>query len=175
MAGSPWKDLIAAVEAFISKRIDFCAKGGVPAKDLVTIINHNSNPEVMCSGLAITANPESKTRFRSGGNDFSACLKKCIELIAQIDFTYFTPVLLFMSDGGCDNGEKEVVELHIRFPTLKVFTIGFGGGCDKNKLANMANLAGGEYHFGTDGAELKKAFETISTKISTTKFAMKKS
>jgi len=66
-----------------------------------------------------------------------------------------------MSDGGCGNGEAEMQQLPTLFKTLKTFTIGFSAGCDRKKLENMAKLANGEFHFGTDGAQLKNAFETI--------------
>eukprot|EP01126_Amoeba_proteus_P066083 TRINITY_DN9500_c0_g1_i1.p1 TRINITY_DN9500_c0_g1~~TRINITY_DN9500_c0_g1_i1.p1 ORF type:complete len:300 (-),score=61.90 TRINITY_DN9500_c0_g1_i1:91-990(-) len=172
MSGQPWNDLIRAVAAFCSKRIAMVSsKGGTP-QDLVTIINHNHMAEIMCKNQPITSNPERHSRFRSGGNDFSRVLCVADQEISNCAFNTYLPVLLFMSDGGCGNGEREIEMLAKKFPSLKVFTIGFGSGCDNRKLQNMANLTGGTFAFGNDGPSLVSTFETISVKLSETKFTL---
>jgi len=168
MYGQPWKDLMTAVIAFIDRRIAMCTNAGAAAEDVVTILNHASQTEVMCENEIITSHPETKTKFRSGGNDFKKCLEKCHELITKADCATYTPVLLFMSDGGCSNGEAEIQTLANTFPTLKIFMIGFGRGCDQKKLENMAKISRGQFFYGIDGAQLKSEFESISSQISKT-------
>uniref|UniRef100_A0A6B2KYW0 SecA family profile domain-containing protein n=1 Tax=Arcella intermedia TaxID=1963864 RepID=A0A6B2KYW0_9EUKA len=172
MSGRPWADLIKAVAAFCQKQIELCTSQGTQPNDIVTIINHNHTPEIMCRKVPVTSNPEKSTRFRSGGNDFSRVLNMAEQEIAQNDFHAYIPTLLFMSDGGCGNGETEMERIAKMFPTLKVFTIGFGSGCDQKKLQTMATLAGGQYYFGANGAQLIREFENISVKLSNTKFSL---
>jgi hypothetical protein len=74
-----------------------------------------------------------------------------------------------MSDGGCSgscDGTKEMEELHKIYPELLVFVVGFGSGCDRNTLNNLANKAGGQFFFGVDGAQLKSEFQKVSVEIS---------
>jgi len=174
MSGSPWRDLMEAVKACIQKRIDLCNKNGVAADDLVTIINHNSTSSVKCSAkLITTVDPYKDTRFDSGGNDFAIAFKMIDTEIAKLSSGYI-PVLLFMSDGGCGNGEAElqkVVQNH-NAKGLQIYFIGFGSGCSKQKMTNMALISNGKYHFGSNGVELKSEFEEISKNISSTMFAL---
>ena len=45
MEGGPWDDLIVGVTAFINNRIKYCENEGLPASDLVTIIQYSSHAQ----------------------------------------------------------------------------------------------------------------------------------
>lgn len=170
---SDWKSLMNALEAFINRRIEICKNSGIQSKDVVTIVNYSSYAEVMCSGVDINNNPENRTRFRSGGTNFSVGLNLVATQMRNCESDYH-PVLVFMSDGGCDNGDAEIKQISAEFAPkkIKIFVFGFGC-CSTNKLKHMANISGGEFYYGKDAAQLKAEFEAISTKVSSISFSNK--
>jgi hypothetical protein len=172
MSGQPWQDLMAAVSAFIDKRIELCNANHCPATDLVTVVNHASTARIVFQERPITSKPQTSIDFRSGGNNFSVAFNTTLPCILSTKAD-FTPCLIFMSDGGCGNGEKEMEKIRAQCPTLQVFVVGFGSGCDRNKLSNLAKLGGGAFFFGADGLQLKTEFEVISTKLSGGVMALK--
>ena len=166
MSGAPWKDLTGAVIAFITKRIEFLTTHKFVVKDLVTIINYSDSVSVACSNIVLDSPGLTKKIVyrRGGGTNFAIALATCHSEIARAQPEHI-PVLLFMSDGASNNGEKEMRELGKSFPQLKVYTIGFGIDCAAGKLEGMANLVNGKYFFGADGASLKAEFEAICKEI----------
>eukprot|EP01125_Pyxidicula_operculata_P009849 TRINITY_DN3246_c0_g1_i1.p1 TRINITY_DN3246_c0_g1~~TRINITY_DN3246_c0_g1_i1.p1 ORF type:complete len:2508 (+),score=513.73 TRINITY_DN3246_c0_g1_i1:49-7572(+) len=166
MGGQPWADLMKAVHAFLTKRDEMCRSNGYASEDFVTCVNYASSARVIFRNEKINTNLHSKITFASGGTDFAAGLKMVHSEMKQANLSGFTPCLLFMSDGGSGNGEVEMQNLVKEFPSTKVFVIGFGSGCDRNKMTKMAQLGNGQFMFGTDGTQLKAEFETISIKIS---------
>jgi len=166
MSGSPWNDLMAAVNAFIQKRIELCQNSGYPIEDLVTVVNYSGNGRVVLTNEIITSNPQRKINFNSGGTNFAEGLKTVIQCLNGANLAGYTPCLLFMSDGGCSNGEAEMKLIRNQNPNMKIFVIGFSSGCDRGKMNNMAQCGGGQFFFGADGSQLKSEFETISIKIS---------
>ena len=167
---SDWNSLMNALVAFIKRRIEMCKNSGVPAQDQVTIVNYSDNAQVMCSGVDIKSNPEKQTRFRSGGTDFAVGLNLVAAQMRNCASNY-QPVLVFMSDGGCSNGDAEIKQISTDFASqnVKIFVLGFGC-CTTNKLKHMANISGGEFYYGKDAAQLKAEFEAISTKVSSISF-----
>jgi len=167
MSGSPWDELINAVDAFIQKRIEMCDSNGCPVEDLVTVVNYGSSARVVFQNKAIQkVRPRSHIDYAGGGTDFACGLKTVGQCLSSSNLTGYTPCLLFMSDGGSSNGEAEMSDLHQKFPAMKVFVIGFSSGCDRHKMTNMATLGGGQFFFGADGTQLKGEFEAISVSIS---------
>ena len=173
MKGSPWNDLIAAVQGFISKRIELCRGAGCEPTDLVTIVNYSSTATVSARNVPILDSPEKSVVFRSGGTSFKVGLDTVRLEIEKIQSGY-TPILIFMSDGGSSDGEHEIQLLSRDFGAngLQIFVVGFGGGCVEDKLKKMATISGGQYFFGKNGVELKSSFESISSKLSTTTLTM---
>ena len=166
MAGQAWNDLIGGVSAFIRNRIQFCAEKGTKALDLVTIINYSNSAQVMCQGVSIHSSPETKTRFRNGGTDFQVALKMSHTELQRIDQKQYSPVLIFMSDGGCSNGDQEMKAIISSMPQVAVRTIGFGRKCDQNRMNQLALLGKGEFFFGADGVTLQSEFESMSDLLS---------
>lgn len=166
-----WKDLVAGVRGFNQRRIAMCQNANSIASDLVTIVNYSNTAQVMCRNVDINANPETRTQFRSGGTDFAVGLNLVITEMRNIQNGY-QPVLVFMSDGGSGTGDKEIRQVATEFKDkcVDIFLLGFGRGCNSQKLKNMAKISGGEYFFGGDAAQLKAEFEAISTKISSVSF-----
>jgi len=144
-----------------------CADNCAPIKDLVTVVTYGSKGRVVFRGtpLASTLHLE-KINFVGGGTDFSAGLTTVETELKNTALNGLVPVLLFMSDGGCDNGEAEMTRIHANYPALKLFVVGFGSACDTEKLQGLATQGGGQLFFGADGNELRGEFEAISIKIS---------
>jgi len=172
MSGQPWKDLILAVTAFITKRIEMCEANSCVPLDLVTIVNYGSAGRVIFQDEKISNLKQvdlySRIPFADTGTNFAAGLKEVMKCIGQTKFSEYTPCLIFMSDGGCGNGEKEMEEIQTLYGPnkLQVFVVGFSSGCDRSKMTKLATLGGGQFFFGSDGAELKAQFQDISVKIS---------
>eukprot|EP00324_Dicrateria_rotunda_P004561 CAMPEP_0206160868 /NCGR_PEP_ID=MMETSP1474-20131121/7176_1 /ASSEMBLY_ACC=CAM_ASM_001110 /TAXON_ID=97495 /ORGANISM="Imantonia sp., Strain RCC918" /LENGTH=113 /DNA_ID=CAMNT_0053562475 /DNA_START=42 /DNA_END=380 /DNA_ORIENTATION=- len=101
MIKDPWEDLLKGLKAFIDRRLT-CS-----TEDLVTIINYSSDAEVQCRGVSILDEPHTKTSFRGGNTNFAAGLQ-CIETEMEKIENGYEPVLVFMSDGGCKNGDVEM-------------------------------------------------------------------
>jgi len=163
-----WKDLIAAVKAFIQRRKDMCAKAGCSPDDRITIINYSSDAKLMCSNEVMEVTTADKTQFRNGGTNFKAGLKMAHTQMSSNGDNH-KPVLVFMSDGGCNNGNHEI-QIIARDYSPDIFIFGFSKHCARDKLKTMAIISGGEYYEGTDAAELKAVFEEVSTKVSSVSF-----
>jgi len=156
---------MAAVSAFIDKRIEMCNANNCLPEDLVTVVNYADAGRIVVQDKLITSKPQASINFKSGGTNFAAGLNTILPCIRGTNNT-FTPCLIFMSDGGCGGGENEMANIKAQSPNVKVFVVGFGSGCDRNKLGNLAKVGGGLFFFGADGSQLKSEFEVISTKLS---------
>jgi len=167
MSGTPFDDLKKAVKAFLEKRIAMVATNGGLCDDLVNIVNYGSVGRIVCEQQLINSSPNNKITFNSGGTDFAAGLSVVLQQMSRHKTQQgYTPVLLFMSDGGCGNGEQEMTTLKTQYPDTLVFVIGFSSGCDLNKMNKMATAGKGQFFFGADGVQLTQQFENISVKIS---------
>jgi uncharacterized protein YegL len=101
---------------------------------------------------------------------FSPALAQAHKVIAQglqLQAEY-SPLLLFMSDGGAPDGEHEMGALHATFfaSGLQTQVVGFGAGADEAKLMRMAGLGGGKFSLALDGLELKQCFEQAAASLS---------
>jgi len=164
-----WVHLMNALNAFIARRVCMCDNAGCPVTDLGTIINYSHTAAVMCEAQPLNENLAKHTRFRSGGTDFKVGLDLAYKQMKKHGNPSHKPVLVFMSDGGSSSGNHEI-QLIARDFQPTVFVFGFGRCCAADRLKTMATIAGGEYHEGADGAQLKAAFEEVSTKVSSVSF-----
>jgi len=163
-----WSSLMDAVGAFISRRIEMCEKAGSSSKDVVTIINYSCSAQVMCENAPLEESVVERTHYRGGGTDFKVGLDLTYDQMAKASDTH-TPVLLFMSDGGCGSGNQEI-QIIARDFSPEVYVFGFSKHCSATKLETMARIAGGQYFEGTTAVELKARFEEVSTKVSSVSF-----
>ena len=161
MGGKPWRDLMAGVKAFLDRRLSHSNQ------DLVTIVNYSDSAEVKCRNINILDEPHTKTSFRGGCTDFAAGLQ-CVENEMKNIGDSYEPILVFMSDGGCNNGDVEIERIAKDFAkkNIQVFVLGFGSGCDQNRLKRLSSKGNGQYFFGANAAELKEEFEEMSDIIS---------
>lgn len=169
MMGQPWRDLETAVVSFLQKRL------AVSSHDLVSIVIHNHVARIACEQRHITSNPEQFMRFGGGNNDFAAAFQVSNEVLSRTDFTKYTPMLLFLSDGGCGNGEIEATEIGRRYLSkgLVYYTIAFGSRAFQTKLQNLATLGGGQFVYSPDGIALSNAFVEVASKLSSVALAQK--
>jgi len=170
MSGTPWQQLIVAVNAFLTKRVDMCNANGSPVDDSVTVVNYSSTARVVLQNQPLHPKLSAQIPYTGGSTNFKAGLDTVHGAIQKVNLSGFIPCLIFMSDGCSDsaavNGEAEMAKLFAAYPALKVFVVGFGSGCDRAKLTKLAQLGGGSFTFGADGTQLKSEFETISVKLS---------
>jgi len=163
-----WSSLMDAVRAFISRRIEMCEKAGILSKDVVTIVNYSCSAQVMCENAPLDLSVTNHTYLRGGGTDFKVGLQLTYDQMAKATDTH-APVLLFMSDGGCANGNEEI-QMIARDFSPEVFVFGFSKHCAAQKLETMARIAGGRYYEGSTAVELKECFEEVSTRVSSVSF-----
>jgi len=107
MSGQACQDLMAAVQQFIMKRLEYYQQAGTPCGDLITILNYSCSTQVSVNAQSLTSTVANSVPFRGGGTDFSVAMNKTHELLRKCG-TERNLALMFMSDGGCSNGEKEI-------------------------------------------------------------------
>lgn len=170
MKGQPWTELLDAVSAFISKRIECCNTNGCPVQDLVTVVNYSTDARVVIDSEPITTDLVQHITFKGGLTNFSAGLSLVMDCITNSSpqTSGFVPCVVFMSDGGCapGNGTTEMASIIQQYPTAQVFVIGFGAGCNRPTLTELADLGKGTFYFSADGAQLKDEFKKVSETIS---------
>ena len=151
-----WTALVGAVKTFINKR------RMANARDIVTIVEHDHKFYNMCEAQPLDTNFESYLQFYSGGNDFAVALSGCKQIIDRNDHQSYVPLLLFLSDGGCGNGEREMEQIGNEHKKngLILKCLGY---CDAGveKMKGLANLGGGEFINSVDGIQLESTFGAI--------------
>ena len=105
MSGHPWYSLVDAVVNFVKQRLK------ISLRDMISIIIHNTRPRVAAEYQPIYEFSKNWLKFRGGGNDFSAALWEADYIIGNHLHRNEHPVLIFMSDGSCRNGEIEMYEI----------------------------------------------------------------
>ena len=166
MSGEPWQDLVAAVNSFLHVRLDS------GAQDVISIVPFSDCARIACQmqPLAdVCAQLSSLLRFQGGGTSFSPAIAQAHKVFAHgLMQAEYSPLLVFMSDGGAPDGEHEMLALHATFfaSGLQTQVVGFGAGADKAKLTRMAGLGGGKFSFALDGLELKQCFEQAAASLS---------
>jgi hypothetical protein len=162
MSGTPWFDLQNAAT-------DFCTSRKQSAFDRLTMVQFNGTPQVMCQNLPMGQfDPKVHLVFRGGGTLFAPAISTCHQLIRTHSNTTLIPIFVFMSDGGAEDGDRELTAMNqeLQSAGLKCFFIAFG--CSLQKLQSMAALVKGSYLNSINGLALKSSFLEISSKFSTT-------
>ena len=162
MRGAPWSNLVAAVLAFLDDRLSF---GG---QDLVTIIQHDHTSRIICEAIDVRQARGILLNMRGGGNHFAYALRTSMEVLYRsfASRPLYKPVLLFMSDGGCNYGDTEMQAIGA-MGKVQVYTIGFGAGCNFAKMKRLAQLGRGTCLESVTGIELKEAFMAVSSRMGT--------
>ena len=103
--------------------------------------------------------------YQGGGTCFGPALMMAQAVLMQglQQQPEYSPLLMFMSDGGASDGDAEMftlcTELSKTSAELQVKTLAFGNGASRDKLQGMANLGGGEFLTAIDGVELREVFK----------------
>ena len=161
MRGQPWQDVMVSTKSFMRSR------GSVSTGEKYSIVIYGSRALVGEEFQDVANfNPQSMTTLDAGGGtNFSVALSTADEVISRHLDENCNPVLVFMSDGGCSNGDTEMAELARKYLVehkLKVYTIGFG--CvDFNKLKQLAYQGGGKFIECTEAIDLKHTFIQIAS------------
>ena len=167
-----WHSLISAVQEFITSRIDKCKQMGVTCGDLITIMCYDHKFRTAINQTSITdpqlANNINNIKMRSGGTEFAPIIDAAKNEFSRTDFTLFTPVFVFMTDGHSKSGDDEMIELQQKYEkhNIQIFVIGFGKHGAKARLKTLAQLGKTTAVFGETGDLLKEEFVRVSTKIS---------
>ncbi|KAH3761713.1 MORN repeat protein [Pelomyxa schiedti] len=177
MDRDPWISLKTAVEAFCTRRISQCAQACLPCEDRVWVIGYTDSafhripssleaePERLVSGLSSRL-----THFDGGMASFQAPLTAVKQVLDGPGnwrpVADMMKVLLFTTYSKCDDGDAEMQKLYNAHPDLKVFVVGFGEGCDAERLKSLAAQGHGSYFAGLDSAALMRVFDTLATAIS---------
>ncbi|KAH3742925.1 helicase carboxy-terminal domain protein [Pelomyxa schiedti] len=178
MQGDPWISLKTAVDAFCTRRISQCAQACLPCEDRVWVIGYTDSafhripssleaePERLVSGLSSRL-----THFAGGMTSFRAPLTALQQVLDgsgpnRRPIAGMTKVLLFITDGQCDDGDAEMQKLYNAYPDLKVFVVGFGTGCDTERLKRLAAQGRGSYFAGLDLVALMQVLDTVAAAIS---------
>ena len=118
----------------------------------------------------ILAHSLQQMRFKGGGTSFSGALSSVDKILVANDHDQYLPVLLFLSDGECQDGDLEIIQLASNYGPhrLQVFVVGFGvGQKERERLQQLASHGNGKYLESADNLkELLQVFEKISEDIS---------
>jgi len=161
MSGKPWQELTFAVKAFVERRLK------ESNEDVVTIINYNSIASIKVEKLPITEDYSEYLVFGGGGTLFSAGLQMCIKVLSTTDFSTYTPLVLFLSDGGAADGDPEASKIKTDYAAKKLefISLGFGVRAKTSRLKRIAELAGGKFLQSNNNVELSTNFVEISSQM----------
>jgi uncharacterized protein YegL len=160
MGGKPWADLVAAYNMFL--RVRGAANQGT-SRDIVSVVLHDHEARVITQNTPLAAAPTALP-FQGRGNNFVVALQQTKAVVDATPAGY-TPVLLFMSDGGCGTPSEPVMESIFsshRARGLQVHVVAFGCGADSRKLQALAAAGRGTFHNAPDGAALGHTFASIA-------------
>ena len=161
MSGPPWWALVRAVQKFVRQRAE------ISANDMISIIIHHDTPRIVAEYISINDFSKHLLKYRGGGNDFSAALLFADYLIGRYLDRNSIPVLVFMSDGSCRNGEDEMRDIYSKYKKdhkLEIYTLGFGPRVRFAKLRELARIGQGEFLEAVNAMQLKSAFVDIAAK-----------
>ena len=158
-----WNSLVKAVKSYLDVR------SGLGVQDRISIVIHNHESRVFCSSQPLSECVQGIDalfkEFRSGGNCFRLAFIKTLEVLQQGPQD-LPPAVLFMSDGGCDDGEPELRQLVSTYPGVIVDTLAFGSGADKRKLQALADIAGGKMKYAENTTSLRHKFAEVASGLS---------
>ena len=159
-----WHDLVSAVELFVNQR------KRQSSLDKISVIVYTSKAHTVAEFESIADFDLNCLRFIGGETDFGVALKKAYILIERYITDQIAPVLIFMSDGQCGNGELEMERIAQKYRVannLQVYTLGFGD-AKFAKLKELARIGHGEYLDAVDALALRNMLIEISAKHPTT-------
>jgi len=94
-------------------------------------------------------------------------LKEAKKILDTNKHDVYTPVLLFLSDGECSNGDNEMKQLFNAHTGngLQVFVLNFCG--NQQRLQILAGICGkqGKFFNSVDGIALEKTFVSIEEQL----------
>jgi len=155
-----WLALLGAVKTFINKR------RLANARDIITIIEYDNAVHLQCESQMLSTNFDQLLHLFGGGTNFSVGLAAAQKVLQKNKHDIYTPVLLFLSDGECNNGEIEMSQISAAHKQhgLVVRTLGF---CDGGaaKLQQLATLGGGQFINSIDGIQLEDTFKQIAVAL----------
>ena len=158
-----WNSLVKAVKSYLGVR------SGMGVQDRISIIIHNSQSRVFCNSKPLSECVRDIdalfNEFKGGGNCFGLAFLKTLEVLQQGPQD-LPPAVLFMSDGGCNDGEPELRQIVSTFPGVTVDTLAFGSGADKTKLQALANIAGGTMKYADSSTSLRNKFAEVASGLS---------
>jgi len=156
-----WTALMGAVDTFINSR----RQGNF--KDLISIIEYDHRAHLLCQAQSLSTDFKSKLQLYGGGTDFAIGLNEAKKIFDTNKHDVYTPVLLFLSDGECNNGDNEMKNLFNAHKSngLQVFVLNFCG--DQKRLENLAGICGsqGKFFNSVDGVALEKTFVSIEEQL----------
>ena len=159
-----WHDLVSAVELFVNQR------KRQSSSDKISVVVYTSKAYTVAEFESIADFDLNCLRFIGGHTNFGVALNKAYMLIGRYITDQIAPVLIFMSDGQCGNGELEMERIAQKYRVannLQVYTLGFGEAIFA-KLKELARLGYGEYLDAVNGLALRNMFIEISAKHPTT-------
>ena len=157
---SRWNALVGAVNSFLNMRRD------ANARDIITITEYDHKFYLQCEAKPLTRDFQKDMIFHSGGTNFAKGLLGAKQVIDRNDHNVYTPVLLFLSDGECNNGEVEMEQICNAHKAngLLVKTLGFCDGGEE-KLTKLAEIGEGQFLNSIDGIQLDNTFKKIALEL----------
>ena len=155
-----WNDVVTAVQSFIRRRRQMATQ------DMITVELYTDTTEVVAEYQTIHDFDISSMKFMGGKTNFDRALSVANQLIGRHLKNGFVPVLIFMSDGQCGNGELEMEKIAQNYRlqhNLKVYTLGFGK-INFTKLKELARVGHGDHLDAQNEKELREKFVDISAK-----------
>ena len=118
-----WYDLVSAVELFLNQR------KRQSSSDKNSVVVYTSEAYTVAEFESIADFDMNCLRFIGGHTNFGVALNKAYMLIGKYITDQIAPVLIFMSDGQCGNGDLEMDRIAQKYRVannLQVYTLGFG-------------------------------------------------
>ena len=161
MQGDPWRALIDSTTSFMNSRRILATSD----KYSIILYDHASYLIQQFQDVA-TFDSTVLSRYIAGGKtNFSAAIAMSDRVIGDYLDARTIPILVFMSDGNCNNGENEMAELARKYTVnhkLEVYTIGFGN-ANFEKLKQLARVGKGRYIECPEEIDLEHTFVQIAS------------
>ena len=161
MSGRPWADLQQAHQTCMGT----LQMTGVK----VSIVQFSSNARIVLKLADAKVAAQTHLEFQSGGTCFKPPLGLALQLFRSglQQHSGLTPVLLFMSDGGNDDGScfETIRSMEEEIPGLVLHAVIFNQS-DSPRLREMVEAAtDGHFHVSADGVSLKNTFSSIASSL----------
>ena len=131
---------------------------------LMSVVQYASEARITHFPQAFRGNPMTLVQ-RSGGTQFAPAAQLAKQLASRSEVNGMIPIVIFMSDGGTNDGDQATKLLH-KINNVVVHTVAFGS-AREDTLRNMATSATKHFHKAVDGAALAASFMRIATEVST--------